>query len=120
MDNLALHQRIAGVALAFAAGLLHRQELPAPHIHLSAPVCPVESCAGEPAGWSSGTLVGCVFVAYFVGCVFPPRRVLRTLISYLLLGPRPTSSSSSSSRSTRAPGAGAATSPESPPALFVD
>ena len=97
MDVASYYQRIAGISLAFAAGLLHRAEHPAPHIHLPQAVCPreVEVEAEFTASGSWGALVGVFTVAYFLGVFFPPERLVRYLIRFYLRGRSPSATTTS-------------------------
>ena len=84
MDFAAVHQRIASIALAFAAGLLHRPVQPAPHIHLpAAPSCEVED-RPAPAGWPSWAVCLAIAFGYFLGSRCPPARVARGLLALLV------------------------------------
>lgn len=78
MDSLALHQRLSAIACAFAAGLLSRQEVPAPHFHLPAAECPAPA-ACSAGGWSPATVLAVLLLGYALGVAWPPRACLRAL-----------------------------------------
>ena len=83
MDIAALNQHLAGIALAFSAGLLHRADPPAPHFHFPPAACRGEGGAETSAGWPTWAVVGLIFVAYCLGGFFPPRRLLRACLRRL-------------------------------------
>lgn len=115
MDLNSFHQLIAGISLAFAAGLTHRPVQQAPIFHI--PACEVGPPCPSEAGWSTEALALAAVVAYLVGSVLPAS-TLQRVVSRLLrryAGP-PAASTSSASPSTTSRRRSAS----APRALFED
>ena len=84
MDLNSFNQLIAGISLAFAAGLTHRPVQPAPHFHFpAAPSCEEVDQPAAP-GWPSWAVCLAIFVAYFLGGVYPSARIGRGLLARLV------------------------------------